>query len=82
MIMRRMSDGRNVQQQIRRATERGVNLLQEATAQTEPRLALSKRLVHRNQGIKDFSFARGQLIEPRLESFLEILQNERMLEAD
>src|SRR5438132_8396832 len=58
-----------------------MNLFQKAATEPEARLALRERLVHRNEEVKNFSFASRKFGETDFQAFLKILQDERN-EAD
>jgi len=59
------------------AAEALVDLPQKTAAETQARMAFRKAFVDGNKCIKNLSFARRQRVEPRLQPFLQIFQDQR-----
>src|SRR5437588_1607640 len=59
------------------STKRFMDLLEQAAADSETRLALRECFVDSNECVENFTFTRWQRVEARLQAFLQIFQNER-----
>ncbi len=59
------------------AAERFVDLLEEATAESEAGLIFREGFIDRDEGVEDFSFSAWQRVETRLQTLLEIFEDER-----
>src|SRR5712692_2083596 len=59
------------------SAKRFMDLLEQAAANAEARLALRQPLVDSNKYVENLSLARRQRVEARLQAFLQVFQNER-----
>src|SRR6267378_1398037 len=58
------------------SAKRFMDLLEHAAADFETRPAFGERLVDSNERVKNFTLARWQRVEARLQTFLQVFQNE------
>src|SRR6267143_1607398 len=58
------------------SAKRFMDLLENAAADFETRPAFGERLVDSNERVKNFTFARWQRVEARLQTLLQVFQNE------